>query len=236
MSYGETVCCGGIDLETHQWIRLYPVPFRDLENNQRFRKYDLIRANCAKATDDHRKESFRIQAASIKIIGHLATEDKWKKRIEIVYKAPRSTLCELLPCIEDDVSFGLVKPASVSFELEPRSGKKPEFVDRAYSRPGLFDKPKQKIENIPYQFYYRFRCFGITHCPGHRLPITDWEINQAYRDWRSRYESTTVLLKMIEQKWMKIVDPESYDSHLFIGNMHKFRDQFVVLGVFYPPR
>jgi hypothetical protein len=29
--YVETVCAAGIDLKQNKWIRLYPVPFRDLE-------------------------------------------------------------------------------------------------------------------------------------------------------------------------------------------------------------
>ena len=28
--YGETVCVAGIDLDSKQWIRLYPIPFTRL--------------------------------------------------------------------------------------------------------------------------------------------------------------------------------------------------------------
>lgn len=40
--YGETVCVAGIDLDTNQWIRLYPIPFRDLDSDQKFKKYNII--------------------------------------------------------------------------------------------------------------------------------------------------------------------------------------------------
>ena len=33
--HGETVCCAGIGLDGH-WLRLYPVPFRDLEKKNNF--------------------------------------------------------------------------------------------------------------------------------------------------------------------------------------------------------
>jgi len=79
--YGETVCCAGVDLAANQWIRLYPIPFRDLDDEQRFKKYNVIEVNCAKATDDHRPESYKVDAGSIKVIEWWdSTKDNWAKR------------------------------------------------------------------------------------------------------------------------------------------------------------
>ena len=39
--YEETVCCAGIS-EDLEWIRLYPVPYRDLPGLGKFRKYDIV--------------------------------------------------------------------------------------------------------------------------------------------------------------------------------------------------
>jgi hypothetical protein len=207
-----------------------------LDPPQRFAKYDVIRANCAKATDDHRPESFRIQAASIEIIDHLDTKEKWQKRKEIVMSAPRMELCEILRSQEvAGSSFGLIKPKAIHFESERRPLKNQAKAGKAYSRPTLFDKQKEKIENIPFQFYYRFSCMNIDDCPGHRLPITDWEINQAYRDWRFRYPGPDVLLEKIKEKWLDLTDPITKDAFLFVGNLHRFKNQFIVLGVFSPP-
>jgi hypothetical protein len=41
-TYGETVCCAGIDIDSLKWIRLYPIPFRDLDSEQQFKKYSII--------------------------------------------------------------------------------------------------------------------------------------------------------------------------------------------------
>ena len=46
--YGETVCCAGIDIDTARWIRLYPIPFRDLDTSQKFKKYTIIRVRDCK--------------------------------------------------------------------------------------------------------------------------------------------------------------------------------------------
>ena len=39
--YTETVCCAGIDIDTKKWIRLYPIPYRDLDESQKFKKYNI---------------------------------------------------------------------------------------------------------------------------------------------------------------------------------------------------
>lgn len=42
-AYGDTVCVAGTLLDgPPRWIRLYPVPFRYLEGNSQFAKYDII--------------------------------------------------------------------------------------------------------------------------------------------------------------------------------------------------
>ena len=74
--YVETVCCAGIDTDTLRWIRLYPIPFRDLDESQQFKKYTVIEARCWKAEDDHRLESYKVDCGSIKLLSHFDTK-KW---------------------------------------------------------------------------------------------------------------------------------------------------------------
>ncbi len=38
MKYEETVCVAGIDMDSLQWVRLYPVQFRALPFEKQFRK------------------------------------------------------------------------------------------------------------------------------------------------------------------------------------------------------
>lgn len=45
--YGETVCTAGIR-EDGSWIRLYPVPFRRLNEEEQYHKYDWIEARVKK--------------------------------------------------------------------------------------------------------------------------------------------------------------------------------------------
>ena len=47
--YEETVCVAGIDVDNGKWIRLYPITFRDLDENRRFKKYSIIQVRVKKA-------------------------------------------------------------------------------------------------------------------------------------------------------------------------------------------
>jgi hypothetical protein len=54
----ETSCVAGME-ESGQLVRLYPVPFRMIQEEQRFRKWQWIRARVRESPEDHRPESHR---------------------------------------------------------------------------------------------------------------------------------------------------------------------------------
>ena len=53
--YFETVCTGAV-LEDGKPIRLYPIPFRYLDDENKFKKYQWITADIRKDTHDTRPE------------------------------------------------------------------------------------------------------------------------------------------------------------------------------------
>ena len=57
--YAETSCVAGMT-EDGKLIRLYPVPFRLVSDEQQFKKWQWITARFEKARDDHRPESHRV--------------------------------------------------------------------------------------------------------------------------------------------------------------------------------
>ena len=90
----EVSCTGGIT-ENGDWIRLFPVPYRFLDEDKRFRKYQWIEVNTKKASD-HRPESFYPDLDSIRIVSNrLPTNDQWKARWEIVAPLQAPSLCWL---------------------------------------------------------------------------------------------------------------------------------------------
>lgn len=234
--YGETVCSAGIDVYASQWIRLYPVPFRDLDHPKKFKKYDIIEVRCWKAPDDHRVESYKIDMDSIELVSHLDTKRNWESRKEIVLPTVSTSFCSIRADAENNKSLGAFKPCNVEFSCKKATLENEAKRKACYAQLRFFDTQKQEIEQIPFDFYYHFQCYGQPDCPGHKLPIIDWEMGESYRKWRHRYKSQKQLLQMIEQKWLDDMCSDKKDVLFYVGNMNRFRAQFMVLGVFYPKK
>ena len=236
--YGETVCCAGIDLKSYQLVRLYPIPFRDLDNDKKFKKYSIIEVDCFPPNDDKRPESFRVNSDSISVVAVIDTEKgTWKKRKDIVLKAPVKSMCQVYNDAKDkDLSLGLIKPENVTFEWAKQRLSDKKSREACYAQLTFFNKRKDAIEEIPFNFFYNFRCSGVIDCPGHKLSIIDWEIGQAFRDWRAKYTTEKVLLEKIEQRWLDIANTAKKDFYFYVGNLKRFRTTFMVLGVFYPKK
>ena len=234
--YGETVCCTGVELSSSQLVRLYPISYRDLDDKQKFKKYSIIEVDCSPSSDDRRPESFWVKSDTIEVIDWLDTEKgKWEKRKSIVLKLPVKSMCQVKKDSEDsDLSLGFIKPENISFEWEKHSLSDQKAREACYAQLSFFDKNKEAIEEIPFSFYYKFKCPGIFSCPEHKLSIIDWEIGQAYRNWRSKYQSEEIILEKIQQQWLDITNTTKKDVYFYVGNMKRFRNIFMVLGVFFP--
>lgn len=234
--YGETVCVAGVDVNTHQWIRLYPIPYRDIDDNKKFAKYSIIEVKVRKATDDTRPESYKVDTDSIKILDQLDSKNNWEKRKPYLLPTISPSLCSILEESQRmHKSLGMFKPERVQFTHQKAKRKDAEERELCYAQTDFLIKhPKSAIEDIPYDFKYSFHCPGKTDCPGHNLAIIDWEINQSFRKWRYKYKKDEELLDKIKQRWQDGMCAEKHDTYFFVGNMNRFRNIFMVLGVFYP--
>ena len=66
--------------------------------------------------------------------------------------------------------------------------------------------------------------------------IHDWELNESYRRWRQKYKEEELLLDKIKQKWLNDICGSKKDVYFYVGNVWRRPKQFMVLGVFYPPK
>lgn len=236
--YGETVCVAGIDLDANKWIRLYPVPYRDLDNDKKFPKYSIIEVMAVKSKDDHRPESYKVDADSIKVIDHIDTGKKrdWEQRKKYVLPTVSTSMCEILKrSQESDLSLGAFKPKNVDFIVKKASKVDEDERQSCYAQLSFLNRSKNAPEAIPFDFRYRFFCENEPICSGHNLQIIDWEIGQTYRDWSWKYKPQELLLEKIKEKWLTQMCSDKRNTHFFVGNMKRRRDTFMVLGVFYPP-
>ena len=190
-----------------------------------------------KPSDDRRPESFKVNVESIKILDYLDTKDKWIRRKKIVLPVEDGSVCGILEKSKMvDKSLGIFKPKDIEFYWQKARPKDQGARKACYAQLSFFNEKKQVIEEIPFDFRYRFSCYNKPLCSGHDYSIIDWEIGQAYRNWRWKYKTQELLLEKIRERWLTLVCSPKNDVYFFVGNMKRFRDNFMVLGVFYPPQ
>ena len=115
--YDELVCTAGFK-EDGTWVRIYPIPFRKLDYEKRYRKYDWVEVDLKKNTSDFRLESYKPQSldTDFKIVGQLNTDDSWRLRKEIVLQNVHTNLTRLIAEAKDEkkyTSLAVFKPKKV---------------------------------------------------------------------------------------------------------------------------
>ncbi|WP_455923041.1 hypothetical protein [Pseudomonas putida] len=85
--YAETSCVAGMD-ENGALIRLFPVPFRMVQQDQQFAKWQWIEALIEKSPVDHRPESHKIYVDTIVTQEIVPTSRQWCGRRQWLEKVP----------------------------------------------------------------------------------------------------------------------------------------------------
>lgn len=235
----ESVCVAAIRkelLEPPTWVRLFPVPFRDLAAEQRFRKWEPITLEAAPHPSDHRPETLRPNVDSLQPagaqLGRLA-------QVELVEGLPLTSTCAL---ISDQsaggATLGRIRPTVQDFVWERRDPREvmaaQRAADEAAAQEKLFGPRRAPLEVVPFLFRYRYRC-GEPACGGHEQSNIDWELLQTFRKWRGMYGEASCLVRLRE-RWLEDLCGDDRSTQFFVGNMHQHPASFLVLGVFSPKR
>lgn len=241
-TYRETSCVAGITASGKP-VRIFPIPARDLQSDNQFRKYSVISARIAKATEDARPESHRIDLDSIKEISRLGTDNRWAERSARVepFRVARSV--EELRSRFQDVkaastpSLAIIRPRevlSLKLEKRDREGWDEQQLSNLL-RPNLFTQtPSIPLEFIPYRFKYQFRCDDPLCVKLHNFSVLDWEMNHTYRKWRREYgeaEWESKFRGRFEEDFI-----QRKDLQFFIGTMKNRPWEWTIVGLFYPPK
>jgi hypothetical protein len=230
----EVSCTAGI-AEDGTWVRLFPVPFRFLEQSRQFAKYQWVEVGMTKSSDP-RPESYRVDLSSIKLLDSLPTSNKWERRKAVVLPHAAPSLCHLMRARRDDgPTLGVFKPRQIT-RLLIRPEDPPDWTQQELeilSQQSMFDrKPWKPLEKIPYRFLYSFVC-DDPNCKGHTLSVTDWEAGQAYRSWRRHYGADWE--RAFRQKFEREMI-HGKETYFFVGTMRVHPDRWIIIGLFYPPR
>ncbi|MCC7439206.1 MAG: hypothetical protein IT211_11995 [Armatimonadetes bacterium] len=245
--YLECVCTGAVD-EEGQFIRIYPIPFRYLNPEIQFHKYQWIRARVCKSTKDTRPESYEIDPASIKIEGEvLSTQNFWHSRQQWIFKNLNwqfRTYCNGLDNVQKNhrTSIAVIKPREVLnveiyrrpeadrdryFDKEQRVNSSLLQTDLWYEFNKLSDEDQRAVKNLQY-IQSRIRVHWLCHdphCKKHLMQIIDWEVVELQRKRGD---------EIARQKVIDITTLDKYDTHFFLGNLHQHPNRFMIVGLWYP--
>jgi hypothetical protein len=217
-------------------MRLYPIPWRFLTPDKRFRKYQWIEASVRRATNDARPESFRLDVDSITIITKpMPTDNNWEARKRFILPLRAQSLCDLQKKRDADgfPTLGFVRPKQITrLTIKPT---RPTWTSGELAKlrqENLFQKaPTEELEKVPFDFVYNFVC-EHSACGGHEMKCTDWEMGESWRRWRDKYGE-----KKWEAKFRQRYENEMSlrnDTHFYVGTVHQHPGSWIVVGLFYP--
>jgi hypothetical protein len=236
--YGEVVCVAGIRTDTEQptWVRLFPVKYRELPFTHRFKKYQHITLEASQHSGDVRPETYRPNLDTLVVGDFIKTKKTWEERRRYIDPLVVESMCVAMRRQEKDgTSLAAFRPGEV-LDLLVDTDADAWDPDKAgiVAQPSLFMPTNKGLEKIPFRFRYHYRC-ATPGCNGHKQSMIDWELAQSYRAWRDKY-TEPVLLEKIRQRFLEEMCGEKKDTIFFAGTMHRYPTQFLVLGVFWPPK
>ncbi len=239
--YIETVCVAGVT-KNRQWVRLYPIPYRYLEYEQRFPTYGWIEASIRKSKD-HRPESYNIDIQTLKVAGKLGTANAWQARRELLLPLASPSIEELQRQQEaSKISLGLIRPKQIKrLIIQPK--KDPHWSDEELAklqRHSLLDEMQREdvqrivreLEKIPYDFLYEFDC-DDSRCRGHKISVISWEVMESYRKWRQNYGEQWE--SKFREKYEQELPGSKHELYFFMGTMAAHPKVWLIIGLFYPP-
>lgn len=239
--YDELSCTAGV-METGDFIRLYPINYRDLPWEQQFKKYQWIEVTAEKhAGRDFRRESWRPDSDSVRLLGEPIPTSRggdWSERGKYVLKNVAESMEELRDRQErDKTSLGIFRPREVTDLLVTADDRewKQSFLDEL-RQTRFWDtrtKSKEPPRKVPWRFQYRFQC-NDARCKGHKMTNEDWEIGALY--WRLVDDGATSeeAASKVKQKFLEEICAATRETYFYVGTVLAHPKSWLVIGTFWP--
>jgi hypothetical protein len=209
-----------------------------LEGEAQFKKWEWIRARISRTDKDHRPESRRIDADSIVRPGRIIETKRgdWSERLKWI----EPHVVQSFEALENrrqttGQTLGFLHPTQIT-KLEITRLKNSEWTDGdkiKLSQEGLFDtvtiKSRAPLRKLPFDFHYYYESGGKVH----KHKLVDWEVGALYWNCFQRYGAGGW-----EDKFRQRLETDfsKKDLLFLMGTIHRFPDQWLIVGLVYPPK
>ena len=248
--YDELVCTAGLT-EEGEWIRLYPIPFRLIDFEKQYSKYQWVEMSVMKNTSDYRPESYKVDIDSITPRDSIPIKpNNWEERNKIILDNGPHVYYKLEDLIKqsqkDDTSLGILKPFKViDFVATPTERKwdqnKINYILSKHEQLSLFQNLENDlriIRKVPYKFQYVFQDDPADR--PYKLMIEDWEIGVLYWKMYDKFKDETIAIEKVREKYfLYFVENPKRELYFFMGTTlehHKSPSPFVIIGVYSTPK
>lgn len=224
--YFETVCCAGVGRDG-KWRRQYPVPFRILANDQKFRRWDWIKYDFTTSPDDLRSESQKVVPESVQVGGKVPTPE----RARILNPLVRASFSE---ANEKNESLTLLRPQKLELTHQVKSESELDSERRKHAelaaQLSLFDNEAKPLEPCPVQFSAKW----VDHDGNSRNhECDDWETSTAYTRFEREYgheQAITIIKSKYEDQYFNAGLAMAFSTHSRRNVTHGTQNQWLLVG------
>ncbi|HDP81394.1 MAG TPA: hypothetical protein ENN21_11185 [Spirochaetes bacterium] len=241
--YNELVCTAGFR-EDGAFVRLYPVPFRKLDYDKRYKKYQWIELDIVRNDTDFRPESYRpVDADNIKVVGEIGADGgSWSARREIVLRKVYRNLEQLIDEAKNreiGTSLAVFKPSKIiGFSYKETEREWDMAKLESFDQLEFFFNKKNRfkvVQKIPYAFSYTFLDDAGKEST---MMVSDWEAGKLYLNCLARHRGD-------EERACADVCKKYYsdfaltkDLFFFLGTAKsrhfQAKNPFSIIGTFHP--
>ncbi|MBF0347437.1 MAG: hypothetical protein HQL81_07190 [Magnetococcales bacterium] len=191
-SQGELVCCAGVT-EEGTWRRQYPVRFRFMQDDKKFKRWQWVSYEWKLPQNDKRTESRRINEETV------FPEKEMKSQHRAAFLQPL-LVATTSEAEKRQQSLTLIRPEKPVFSWIKKSQEQIASERTAYANAvkqleldlSGFSEEKRALDPCPYEFHYQYTTRGQSH--SHQC--LDWETSATFYNWKNKYGEEKALTEL----------------------------------------
>ncbi|MBN2554493.1 MAG: hypothetical protein JXA97_01020 [Anaerolineales bacterium] len=249
--HDDLVCTAGL-YRGESWIRIHPVPYSYLVEQNRYPKYSWVRVDLIRNLKDFRPESYKLKHGldtEFRVIRRMGTNKAWAARKAYVLRDVFNSMNDVIALAygKENKSLAVLRPKEVvGFKIESVERQWRQSWQKYAKQSSFFDLdengkvvPRKTVEKVPYKYSYTFLSEGDNAT--RTMMIEDWEIGALY--WNCLKIASgdeEAANKLVKQKYLHEF-VEAKDLYFFLGTTYRNHrknasNPFIIIGVFYPPK